>query len=52
MTPQDALQLLHSASERALLNGQDRDSVRQAVNVLNEAITPKPKATPKAKKTK
>lgn len=41
MTPQEALQVLYTASERAMMRGQDHAAVRQAVDVINNAITPK-----------
>lgn len=38
MTPREALQVLYTASERALMRGQDHATVQQAVAVLREEI--------------
>lgn len=42
MTPQEALQILDNAASRAALSRADHVAVQQAVQVIAEAITPKP----------
>lgn len=40
MTPEQALKILHDIVENTRLTGPDRDTVRRAVAVIQNAITP------------
>lgn len=47
MKPEEALQILDTAASQAKANRADHVAIQQAVQVLLEKITPKPKKTAK-----